>query len=135
MSANKQNAESTEDSDSDAGLNEVGAFGHDIPEFEGLYGGASDVLDMAKFHEHGKKCKRDRERNDPLMQQCMALFPVPTTRAECKQQTGCEKDRVAAFEILLNELMRDIDPEAFRLFILFFAYTLFVIFYILYLRV
>ena len=116
MSANKNTDESTDDSDNDAGMNEGGAFEHHIPWDDGMYGRRNDELDMAKFHEQHKKYTRDRERNDPLIEQCRALFPVPTTRAACAQQTDCEKDRVAAFEMLLNELMRDIDPEAFGLF-------------------
>ena len=67
-----------------------------------------------------KKHKQSLERNEALISKCCALFGTTSTPAELSQQTVCEKDRVAAFERLLDELMKDIDADALCVLSLYF---------------
>ena len=62
--------------------------------------------------EESKKRKQSQERNEELISQCCSLFCTPSTPSVLSQQTLCEKSRVAAFERLLDELMKDIDEDS-----------------------
>ena len=100
--------------ETDYEMNDEFAFADDLAmEADELHESYNNQPERAKWHEQMKKYRRESERNDPLIDKCCALFPVPTTPAACPQQMVGDNNRVAALDILLQELMRDIDSGSF----------------------